>query len=79
MNALKMLMDSQVRIERKLDELLRLRMETAQGMEMVHPLNATGQTCPLCKRAVQYSKVPLDDETKADVRSCGCSTDPLSL
>jgi hypothetical protein len=74
---MKLLTEAAVRIEKKLDELLRLAVNPqAKGPTnlpaMLQPLNNPGQaTCPLCQRPVVYLKSQLPD-LEIVVRTCGC-------
>lgn len=58
-----------IRIEKKLDELLRRQVDENA---MHQPLNYHGQHCPLCKRPVRYVPVSSRSEGHYMVRACGC-------
>jgi hypothetical protein len=66
------------RVEKKLDELLRLRLQQNQSqvgipMEMTQRLDSFGQVCPLCQRAAVNDVITSEDgETEIVVRRCGC-------
>lgn len=63
-----------LRIERKLDELLRAaRMQNPTFVPS--PLHSAGQICALCQRQVVYAPVLVDGEHLV-VRHCGCTALP---
>lgn len=57
--------DSLIRIEKKLDELLRI-MRDKEGA-FLQALHHSGQVCPLCSRPVEYV-----DDGDGPYRVCGC-------
>lgn len=68
------LLRAAVRIERKLDELLRAaRLQNPQFMPL--PLHTASQVCPLCQRQIVYASVLLDGGYEV-VRICGCIAVP---
>jgi len=62
------ILKSALRIEKKLDELLKRRSDTDPPMQ---PLNYSGQICPLCNQPVKYTPVS-DGAVSTIVRTCGC-------
>lgn len=72
MDLLKGLMASALRIEKKLDEILKMQ-KLKDPQYLVQGLNYTGQVCPLCNRPVMYKEM----STAGPVgRSCGCTVNP---
>lgn len=74
-NPVAYIVDAIVRIEKKVDELLKIgvRLTARDGESMIpSPMNSSGHVCPLCQRPVQYYKCA--DTTGSDLvlRSCGC-------
>jgi hypothetical protein len=75
---LKLLLKASIRIEKKLDELLKLSLaesRTQKGvLVQLEPLNYPTQgACPLCQKPVVY--VPMTFQDLPDpvlVRTCGC-------
>lgn len=63
---------SLLRVEKKLDELLRLQMERGDSLVFVQGLDSTGQACPLCKQPVQYETMYPTPGGEVTVRKCGC-------
>lgn len=59
---MKHLINSLVRVEKKVDELIRLKISTSSpgSILMVQPLNYKNQSaCPLCQGPVYYKKVKI--------------------
>ena len=77
------LLATAIRVEKKLDELLKLtvtsqKVETGQLPVQLQPLsNPTQGACPLCQRPIVYRQVMVPEtDTRATVRSCGCKPPP---
>ena len=64
---MKELMEALLRIEKKLDETLKL-VRSSQ-MTLVQPMDSEGQVCQLCQQPVEYNKEQLSGNVW---RSCGC-------
>lgn len=85
MNLLAELLKAAVRIEKKLDEVMKMTMKSARSSTpgdlppMVQPLGTSGQGCPLCQRAVTYRPVNLPQLGQVVLRSCGCAPVPTEL
>jgi len=65
--------DALLRIEKKLDELLKLvvslqKTEPGRLPLIIQPLSSRGQVCPLCQRGIHYL---LSQEGEA-IRICSC-------
>ena len=76
----KILADSLLRIEKKLDELLKLavganKVEPGRLPPLLQPLTAAKQICPMCQRVIEYQVVE-DANRHPDhfivARVCGC-------
>jgi len=74
------LLKAAIRIEKKLDELLKLTLPVAQKQSgspvppMCQPLNNPSQgACPVCQQPIMYQGL-VDPESgeQVPVRSCGC-------
>lgn len=65
-----------LRMEKKVDELLRLRLEQAGPLELnqqLQSLQSTGQVCPLCRRSVTLKSLYLDEDKYVQIRVCSCN------
>ena len=76
-SVLLMLLDAAIRIEKKVDELLKLSLAAARAQRgplvSLEPLNYPTQgPCPLCQKQVRYVPMVLDDLGVVKVRVCGC-------
>jgi hypothetical protein len=75
---LQQLLKAAIRIEKKLDELLKLSLSGAKAqkgfMVSLEPLSyPTQSACPLCQKQVVYRPVSLPDvPTLVLIRTCGC-------
>lgn len=74
MSANALLMETMLRIEHKLDLLLR-RMPTDDETDLLK-VGAANHTCPLCTQPVSYS---VDINDSVVIRKCGCSTGKIAL
>lgn len=84
---LRALLRAAIRIEKKLDELLKLTLPIAQKQTgspvppMPQPLNIASQgACPVCQQPVTYQGL-VDPETgeQVPVRMCGCEPVVIQL
>jgi hypothetical protein len=62
-----------LRMEKKLDEILRMQKAKDPGFQ-VQKMDYTGQVCPLCTRPVEYHMVYEDPQNPEVMRTCGCTT-----
>jgi len=71
------LLKAVIRIEKKLDELLRLSLKASETKlgnlpTQLQPLsNPVQGACPLCQRQIAYKEVEMP-EGKTIIRICGC-------
>jgi len=74
-----------IRIEKKLDELLKLNIPMAQksgvAVPMPQPLGMPNQgVCPLCQKGVTYQHlIDPETDTPVPVRVCGCEPVVVSV
>jgi hypothetical protein len=65
-----------LRIEKKLDELLRLtktEITATRGAPMLQQMSFNKQVCPLCNKPIEYFvSEPSGDFGKVVRRECGC-------
>jgi len=85
---LRQLLKSAIRIEKKLDEILRQVRHLAERnpgsavIPHIEPLNQPGQSpCPLCRLPVKYMPVTLGGliDGTVTVRVCGCEPQTMEL
>jgi hypothetical protein len=75
---LRLLLAAAIRIEKKLDELLKLSLAEAKSQKgplvTIEPLNyPTQSACPMCQKQVTYIPIVLQElKTPVLVRVCGC-------
>jgi hypothetical protein len=78
MNLLMQLLKAAIRIEKKLDELLKLGLAEARSQKgplaSLEPLSyPTQSACPLCQKRVVYQPVSFPEVPHLVlIRSCGC-------
>ncbi len=80
------LLKALVRVEKKLDEVLKLSLKASRGdgpgnlPAMPVPFGASG-VCPLCQKPVSYRPVDLrvSPPTRVIIRECGCEPVPTEL
>ena len=82
---LKAILEAMIRLEKKLDEVLRVTVNPNKGNvaanlpTMLMPLSNPGQPpCPLCQRPVTYQKLRLPD-LEIVLRTCGCEPQVTQL
>jgi hypothetical protein len=69
---MKELMQALLRIEKKLDELIKLARGGigTGGLAIIQPIDSEGQVCQLCNQPAVYHKEPISGNMW---RSCGCA------
>jgi len=69
---------SLVRVEKKLDEVMKM-MRALAPQAPLQLLSHTGQVCPLCQNAVHYLPLPSSGGESRTIRMCGCEPTPTQL
>jgi hypothetical protein len=65
---MKEIMDALLRIEKKLDEIIKLQ-KGSNPYAIIQPMDSEGQVCQLCSQPVTYYRDPISGNVW---RSCGC-------